>query len=267
MTYLGSDLVGYLETIFGRSDDGVRILGGVHRWRIPCNWKVPVENHAPDMIHVAPSHRAAFTALGTDEFTLAHGSQITTSEGHLFAARYLDEGGDLDERLPGHGMGAMPFAGPFLRERQAAAEERLGDVRSRLNPISATVFPNFSVVPTNFTIRVVHPRGPSESELWSWCFVPSDAPAEVAAEMSGVYETMLGPAGFLEAEDGENWTAMTRGAQSGRTDPRPLNIGMGIGQEHTHPDLPGSFGPLWSEHNQRGFYRAWRRSMGATEHG
>lgn len=259
--YLGDEQVFYLETIFGRSERPVRILKGTHRWRINCNWKVPVENHAPDMIHVAPSHRAAFGALGTDDFNVGQGSQIVTQQGHLFASRFLDVDSGIDERLPGDGMAAFPASAEFLRARQPEAEARLGPVRSRLNPISATVFPNFSVVPTNFTIRVSHPRGPGVTEMWSWCFAPADAPDAVVAEILAVYETMLGPAGFLEAEDGENWTAMTLGARSSRTDPRPLTVGMGLGQEWVHDELPGSFGALWSEHNQRGFYRHWRGSM------
>lgn len=265
--YLGDDLIDYIETIFGRSEHGVRILSGIHRWRIKCNWKVPVENHSPDIIHVAPSHRAAFSAMGTEEFALAEGAQITTGQGHLVAARYLDEDSGLDERLPGHGMGAMSYSGPFLRGKQPDAESRLGAVRSRLSPISVTVFPNLAVVPTNFAIRVIHPREPGVTEMWSWCFAPVDAPAEVATEMLAVYEAMLGPAGLLEAEDGENWSSMTSGTRSARTDPRPLNIGMGVGTEYAHPDLPGSFGPLWSEHNQRSFYRTWRGWMGNHGHG
>ncbi|MCB0962453.1 MAG: Rieske 2Fe-2S domain-containing protein [Acidimicrobiales bacterium] len=265
--YLGEDLFGYLETVFGRDDGGVRMLGGVHRWRLDCNWKVPVENHAPDMIHIDPSHRAAFAALGTDEFWLDQGFQATTEQGHLFAARYLDEDQGMDDRLPGFGMGAFPSAGPFLRSKQPAADDRLGPVRCRLSPIAATVFPNLSMVPTNFTIRVSHPRGPGETEIWSWCFVPSDASDEVASEMLATYENMLGPGGILEAEDGENWIAMTSGSRACRTDGRPYNVGMGIGQEFTHSDLPGSLAPLWSEHNQRGLYRTWRRWMGADPRG
>lgn len=256
--YLGADLIWYLETIFGRCDEGVRIVGGLHRWRLNCNWKVPVENHAPDMIHVAPSHQAALSAMGTDEFRILNGYQITTDQGHLVSTRYVTADDELDERLPGHGMSSMPNAGPFLRDRQPSAEARLGAVRSRLNPMSITVFPNLSIVPTNFTIRVCHPRDPGVTEMWSWCYVPTDAGRLVEADVLVVYETMLGPAGLLEAEDGENWSAMTAGARSCRTDPRPFYIGMGLGEEHSHADLPGSFGPLWSEHNQRAFYRAWR---------
>jgi phenylpropionate dioxygenase-like ring-hydroxylating dioxygenase large terminal subunit len=257
-SFLGGDLVGYLETVFQRDDAGIRVLGGMHRWKLDCNWKVPVENHAPDMIHVDPSHRSAFAALGTDEFTLT-GSQITTAEGHMFAARYLEADAGVDERLPGHGMANFPAAGPFLRSRQPAAERRLGPVRSRLAPIAATVFPNLSVVPTNFTIRINHPRGPGVTEMWSWCFAPADASDDVVHDILTVYETMLGPAGFLEAEDGENWTSMSRGAQAARTDPRPFNLTMGLGDDVEHPDLPGRFGAMWSEHNQRTFYRTWRR--------
>lgn len=264
-SYLGADFVGYLETVFDRSDAGVRLLDGTHRWRLECNWKVPVENHAPDMIHVDPSHRSAFASFGVDEFTLPGAEQIATEQGHLFAARYLPLDSTVDDRLPGNAMAGMPHAGPHLRAQQPTAEARLGPIRSRLSPIAATVFPNLSVVPTNFTLRVSHPRGPGVTEMWSWCFVPADAPDEVAREVLTVYETMLGPAGLLEAEDGENWISMTTGARTTKIDRRPYNVSMGLGKEYAHPDLPGSFGTVWSEHNQRALYRTWRRWMGGDE--
>lgn len=264
---LGEDAVFYLSTIFDRDPDGIRVLGGAHRWRLRCNWKIPVENHAPDMSHVEPSHRAAFTAMGLDRWTVDDGLQISTAEGHMMSVRYLDESATVDERLPGHGMATYPNSASFFRDGQAAAERRLGSVRARISPMSAAVFPNFAVVPTNFTFRVVHPRGPSEAEIWSWCYAPASAPPAVAAEILRLYETMLGPAGLLEAEDGENWTAVSRGVASTRLEDRPFNLDMGRGRSVTHPDLPGRAAPLWSEHNQRAFYATWRARMGDAADG
>lgn len=42
---------------------------------------------------------------------------------------------------------------------------------------------------------------------------------------------------------------------------RMMHVGMGLGEEFTVPDLPGILGPLWSEHNQRAYYRTWSRYM------
>jgi hypothetical protein len=84
---------------------------------------------------------------------------------------------------------------------------------------------------------------------------------EVRAELGGSYQATFGPGGQVEAEDGENWIAMTEGATTAPTDDRPLHIGMGVGEECTDDRFPGSIGPLYSEHNRRGVYRNWRRWM------
>lgn len=50
----------------------------------------------------------------------------------------------------------------------------------------------------------------------------------------------------METEDGDNWVGLTRGAGSGRTDDRPLHLGLGLGSEFTSEEFPGSLTPLMS---------------------
>jgi hypothetical protein len=94
--------------------------------------------------------------------------------------------------------------------------------------------------------------------MWSYCLVPADAPPDARAAMQTGYQLAFGPAGLIEAEDGDNWRGMTRGAACARTDDRPLHAGLGMGLEYTSDVFPGSLAPIMSEHNQRGFYKAWR---------
>ena len=57
--YLG-DFVRYLDlTLDGwdGSEGGTEILGGIQKWRIPCNWKFPAENFCGDSYHNI-SHRS-----------------------------------------------------------------------------------------------------------------------------------------------------------------------------------------------------------------
>jgi phenylpropionate dioxygenase-like ring-hydroxylating dioxygenase large terminal subunit len=260
--FLGDDLCFYLETVFGRHPEGTAVVAGVHRWRIGCNWKVPCENQCPDLYHADPTHEAALRLMGADTGSLSHTVQSTTREGHGFAFRMLPPESDPDERLPGFRSADLPEASSFLRSRQAEAEQRLGPVRARIAPVAGNVFPNFSIVPSVFSIRVNHPRGPGSTEVWSWCVAPANAPEPVRRELLSAYMTTLGPGGLVEEEDGANWTTLTAGASRARTDLRPLNVSMAIGDEFTDPDLPGLLGPMWSEHNQRGFYRTWSRWMG-----
>src|SRR6201997_4663671 len=57
--YLG-DFRHYLNQTFDGwdgSDGGTEILGGIQKWRVPCNWKFPAENFSGDSYHNI-SHRS-----------------------------------------------------------------------------------------------------------------------------------------------------------------------------------------------------------------
>ena len=57
--YLG-DFTHYLDLTFDGwdgSDGGAEILGGIQKWRVPCNWKFPAENFSGDSYHNI-SHRS-----------------------------------------------------------------------------------------------------------------------------------------------------------------------------------------------------------------
>jgi phenylpropionate dioxygenase-like ring-hydroxylating dioxygenase large terminal subunit len=254
--YLGDDLRYYLECIFDRDGDGTAVLGGIHRWRIECNWKVISENLAGDNYHVDVSHASAFALSGASLSDMEPAILVTSSAGHAMQVRTLPDDSD-GQCYPGGGT----FAREWFDSVQPKVRARLGEKRARLGMIAGNVFPNFSVVPYMFTIRVSHPRGPGCAEIWSYCLVPAAAPSEVRAAMQSGYQLPFGPAGLVEAEDGANWVGMTRGASCARTDDRPLHAGLGMGLEYTSDEFPGSLAPLLSEHNQRGFYKTWRHWM------
>ena len=56
--YLG-EMTWYLDTFFDRRDGGIEVIGGVHKWVMPCNWKFPAENFGGDGYHVQWSHLSA----------------------------------------------------------------------------------------------------------------------------------------------------------------------------------------------------------------
>ncbi|MBX3314036.1 MAG: Rieske 2Fe-2S domain-containing protein [Actinobacteria bacterium] len=255
--YLGDDLIFYLEATFDRDGTGTSVVAGIHRWHIACNWKLPCENQAGDLYHPDVSHVAALS-LGGDSVSasLDPGVQVTTSEGHAMVVRTMPEGTPPADLVPGGNAGVDWFTG-----RHELVEERLGAERSLIVPIAGNVFPNFSMLPSVFSIRVNHPRGPMGTEVWAYCLVPSAAPPEVREQIHGYYQVTFGPGGLVEEEDGENWIGMTNGASTARTDPRPLHIGMGLGTEYTDERVPGSVAPLFTEHNQREFYKTWQRWM------
>src|SRR5438876_499326 len=56
--YLG-EMRWYLDAFFDRREGGVEVLGGMHRWVMPCNWKFPAENFGGDAYHVQWTHLSA----------------------------------------------------------------------------------------------------------------------------------------------------------------------------------------------------------------
>src|SRR5580704_8630229 len=58
LEYLG-EMAWYLDTFFDRREGGIEVIGGMHKWVMPCNWKFPAENFGGDSYHVPWSHLSA----------------------------------------------------------------------------------------------------------------------------------------------------------------------------------------------------------------
>jgi phenylpropionate dioxygenase-like ring-hydroxylating dioxygenase large terminal subunit len=56
--YLGQ-VTWYLDVFFDRREGGIEVIGGMHKWIIPCNWKFPAENFSGESYHVPWSHLSA----------------------------------------------------------------------------------------------------------------------------------------------------------------------------------------------------------------
>ena len=149
----------------------------------------------------------------------------------------------------------------FFADNKDYRKENLGDLREHLDVATGTVFPTFSLLGRNFTIRVGHPISGSKTEYWSWVLVDRDAPRETKNLFKSMYQATFGPAGLLESDDGENWSEVTAGAQGSQSEPYDFYYGMGLGCDAPHDKLPGSVGHTKSEHPQCGFYRHWRSMM------
>ena len=55
LDYLGA-MTWYLDTFFDRREGGIEVIGGIHKWVVPCNWKMPAENFGGDAYHVSWTH-------------------------------------------------------------------------------------------------------------------------------------------------------------------------------------------------------------------
>jgi 3-phenylpropionate/trans-cinnamate dioxygenase alpha subunit len=264
VAHLG-DMTQILDVHLDRRAGGTEVLG-VQKWIVQTNWKIPAENQVGDVAHGATSHASALALGGeaaNDAFAsvLGYGRNVALPNGHGGTVRVYPED-DLDGRLPGEAaLRALPAVGEYLREVQPEAAERLGSPRDRFKIATATVFPNFSILGSNFTVRVAHPRGPTASEIWSWVIVDRDAPSDVKQALKQFYQFTFGPAGIFEQDDGENWEEVTSGAQGPEARRYAFYYGMGLGSDGPDAELPGRVSHVYSEHPQRSFYCVWRERM------
>jgi nitrite reductase/ring-hydroxylating ferredoxin subunit len=254
--YLG-EMAWYLDTFFDRREGGAEFVG-IHKWVMPCNWKFPAENFCGDGYHVQWSHLSAVRTGAGGDFRVnpdPGGRMLSPGGGHSVIAVGADTSSD------------PPVPEILAYEAEIAAEKRarLGARLDRINPIAGTVFPNLSMLrASSRTIRVWHPRGPEETEVWSWVYVDKAAPPAVkeAIRINGV--RVFSPSGTFEQDDMDNWQGCTetgRGAVARRL---PLNYQMGLGRETFDPELRALVSDYrYSESNHRGFYRRWAQLMAA----
>jgi 3-phenylpropionate/trans-cinnamate dioxygenase subunit alpha len=257
--YLG-EMTWYLDLFFDRQEGGIEVVGGLHKWIIPCNWKLPAENFAGDGYHVTWSHVSAIRAGFGGDFRVGNdptGAALSPGNGHCVMT-------------VGANMNADPPA-PEIQAYEAKIfpdiVKRLGQRAGQMKPVAGTVFPNFSMLkPTSRTFRVWHPRGPEKTEVWAWVYVDKTAPPEVkeANRLAGI--RVFGPAGVFEQDDMDNWQACTQTGRGVVARRHPLNYEMGLGHERWNDELKASVSDYrFSESNQRQFYQRWAQLMAAEK--
>ena len=259
LDYLG-EMTWYLDNFFDRREGGVEVVGGMHKWIMPCNWKFPAENFGGDTYHVGWSHLSAVktnfsTGVSTKNETT--GAMVSPGPGHILICVGPDDIGDPP----------VPEILAYEEAIKPEVEARLGPRSRLINPIVGTMFPNFSMLrATSRTFRVWHPRGPDKTEVWSWAFVDKAAPPEVKKAIRLAAVRGFSPSGTFEQDDMDNWQECTqtcRGAVSRRI---PLNQQMGLGHDRFDQGLGAwASGHRISESNHRQFYGHWAKIMAADD--
>jgi 3-phenylpropionate/trans-cinnamate dioxygenase alpha subunit len=175
----------------------------------------------------------------------------------------------------GHGLGGFdtlidrslsPRATDWMAGFTERLVERVGHPIGSRTPVHGTIFPNFSLLWSRWTIRVWHPKGPDQMDCWSWGVVPRSAPPMVRRELVLAYQQHFSPAGTWEQDDGEQWafSARDEGFVSSTV---PLNYQMGANRPaRSIAGLPGQGDSIFSEIGQRAFYRRWSELMATPHH-
>lgn len=247
--YLGYvGLIG-LDLIAARGD--VEVVDGIQKNRIPCNWKLAVDNLF-DWYHPQISHLSAERVGFLPTATLMPNDQtvLLGEYGHAISGA---------SAIPG-GMFTSPW-----RDRPEA-QEALGPVGMKTAG-HPNIFPNLWVSTNGTQLSLRLPRGPLETEIWWFTILEKDM-SEPERQLSMYMATHLfGPAGLLEQDDGDNWGGSTYATIGTTSRNYPLNFAMGKGraeiQEHES-------GQRWidttvNEHAQLWTYRSWAEWMDAKD--
>ncbi len=264
--YLG-DMKFYLECFLQRFPGGIELVGPPHKWCLHSNWKLPVENQLGDAGHAPFLHGALIGGVQGVKEVEDYGLTTVAAPGHGAAVRYMPE--DSSDEQRSWGLEGVIEPNPVLQEYlldvQKQLAERLSPRHARIKPLTLGVYPNLSIIGSNATLRVSHPRGPGEVEVWSWWVAPRDAPDEVRDSLRKQYIFFFGPGGALEQEDSDAWMQQHVGSSIVSLSDRPYYYGLGRGEEREHPELPGLVGSCYNEHYARSFYQRWRDDLAGTQ--
>jgi phenylpropionate dioxygenase-like ring-hydroxylating dioxygenase large terminal subunit len=256
--YLG-DFMPYLDLLLGRSEAGFEVIGGVHRWTIETNWKIPAENFSGDEYHLSSTH-ASSVEVGLRNRVTEYGHTIHVDEGHGFTR---EKGGALQ------GTAAVTEYTEYVRKMQARIVQKDPGLAEFVPVGVGTIFPNISFMDSMrfMTLRVWQPAGPRRVDVNSWCLVDSSLPAELKNAAMRQYILSFGPSGMFEQDDGEIWTSISEATRGVIAQRHSFDYTMGKGHEvpvkdRTGVALPGRMGEAFiTEANQRSFYRRWRQLM------
>jgi phenylpropionate dioxygenase-like ring-hydroxylating dioxygenase large terminal subunit len=271
--YLGADMQFYLRALMqgpDGEDDGYEVIGGIVKWQVPCNWKFGAENFAGDHYHGYSHISVERLSVGLSGKTSRHNfaavktprqpmSIADPSRGHTIRASVYQELAAYEPQA-----GASDEVNDYYRRCHELRQHRLGD-KARLLIHGGVIFPN-----THFnsagrtTIGLWLPLSASRTEIWRWLFVPRTAPNVVKDTLREYYLRYAGPAGMVEQDDMENWTAAQRGTESlvARKYPFNYQLAMGLARRARPGEWLGNDVSITedvAEHNQRAFYAHWAR--------
>lgn len=250
------DMAWYMDAMLDRDPEGTVVAGGIHKWELDGNWKLAAEQFATDWYHVNMSHASALMVLSPTGRGPA--AEVVNTPGRQFVGPQGHGAG-----FPTHPRSRFDSQPVHEYYDYDALRARLGDARVE-GPMTtghATVFPNFSYLPVNGSIRVWHPKGPDKMEVWAWTVVDKSMPADVRDAQRLYNLRTFGPSGIFEQDDGENWSEVQSISHGFVTNTTPLNYQMGLNSEREDGVHPGRTSELYSDAAGRAFYGHWADLM------
>ena len=266
LDYLG-DMKYYLDAALDHRDGtpgGSEVIGGVQKWRVPCNWKMPAENFIGDLYHDISHRSVDIVGIGPSGGT----GRRDAMKGRV-AIAFKDLGHGLLGNLPHYEepeyqptYQQYPELERYYREIHERRQANLGN-RMRVRHRVGTIFPNMSFHGWQpRTITVYHPVSSSQMEMWRMYLIDKDAPETVKEAARHYFLRYSGPGGMTESDDMENWTCATEASRGEIARGLYFNYQMGIGYAQPVPELRGAVvSGEFTEENARAYYRRWAQFM------
>jgi len=266
LDYLG-DMKYYLDAALDHRDGtpgGSEVIGGVQKWRVPCNWKMPAENFIGDLYHDISHRSVDIVGIGP-----SGGKGRRDAMKGRVAIAFKDLGHGLLGNLPHYEepeyqstYQQYPELERYYREIHEKRQANFGD-RMRVRHRVGTIFPNMSFHGWQpRTITVYHPVSSSEMEMWRMYLIDKDAPEAVKEAARHYFLRYSGPGGMTESDDMENWTCATEASRGEVARSMYFNYQMGIGYAQPVPELRGAVvSGEFTEENARAYYRRWAQFM------
>lgn len=225
----------YLDILLAGGGGGIEAYGDdALRWTVDTNWKLAAEGYCGSGLMELGSDPRLFHENTDDQAPTPHGFQASTKAGVI----------------------------SIVTQGQAPAAEHsknaLGAPRDGFYPTFGTLFPNLSFDWRIPSLHVWHPRGPSTTEIHSFCIVKKNASADAKEQARRAFQFQYGPAGVQSQRQAEIWRSISARISS-ETD-LVLNIQMGLGRERD-ANIPGKLADLLSESNQRSFFSWWQERL------
>jgi len=175
--YLGGT-TWYMDLYFNRTPQGMEVLGPPQKWVVPMNWKYGAMNFGADGPHAAKTH-GPITLLtfqipqAVIVEALLKSPAICLENGHSTILVQMPEGGPdymgLDPEL------VALYEKKLSPEQQATLKRILVGVQTNFPNMSwvhsAVTFSSDEMPVMFLNVRVWQPKGPLETEIWSWYFV------------------------------------------------------------------------------------------------
>lgn len=249
----------YLDLVCDQQpEDGWEVLPGTHKYSIPANWKLLVENFV-DNYHFAILHnrylqymRSIGVSVGPQGARSGISRSASLGNGH--GACEHQQLASLG-RLAGHWGGMLPeWTKEPLAEIRKKLEERVGVERAyRIAQTNRNlrIFPTFYLFDhISPVIRVMNPVGVDCTEVQEWVLGPKGESPEMRALRMRNYNLQVGPGGFVSPDDIEVLALTQEGLKNPELEWLDDSRGMKLGRTLSN-----------DEQQVRGLHRHWHELM------